>query len=113
MVTWSEAQLNAHESKAHRLSSGAKPEPIVRHEPVGSSPRETQNPGRIVVRIVSFRQRLLDPDNLCPKWFIDGLRYAGLIPGDREEDITLEVRQFKVRDKAGERTEIELVYSED
>jgi hypothetical protein len=64
---------------------------------------------RLVVRIVSLRRRLLDPDNLCPKYFIDGLRYSGLIPGDRPQDIILEVRQEKVSSKENERTEIEIL----
>ena len=47
------------------------------------------------MRVVSFRARLCDPDNLCPKYFIDCLRYAGLIADDAPEFITLEVRQVR------------------
>jgi hypothetical protein len=49
--------------------------------------------GRIRVVITSSRRRLIDPDNLCPKYFIDCLRYSGLIPDDSPEHITLEVKQ--------------------
>ena len=65
---------------------------------------------RHVVRICSFRRRLLDSDNLIggSKYFIDGLRHAGLIPDDRPQDITLEVCQEKVKRKEDERTEIEI-----
>lgn len=61
---------------------------------------------RVRVRVTSFRVRLLDPDNLCPKYFIDCLRYANCIRDDRQQDITLEVRQEKVESKLLERTEI-------
>lgn len=78
-------------------------EPPVRHEPLGEAPREESHPVRIRVRVESFRGRLIDPDNLCPKYFIDCLRYAGLIPNDTAADIVLEVSQKKSGD---ERTEI-------
>jgi hypothetical protein len=60
------------------------------------------------VRIISFRRRLIDPDNLCPKWFIDCLRYWGYIQDDRPQDIVLEVSQEKVQTKADEHTRIEI-----
>ena len=51
-----------------------------------------------VVSITLFRVSLLDVD---AKWgsvkdVLDGLQYAGLIHGDREEEIRLEVTQKKV-----------------
>lgn len=64
------------------------------------------NTGRVLVSITSFRRRLLDPDNLCGKWFLDCLRYCGLISDDRPEDISYFITQEKVKDKAQERTEI-------
>lgn len=85
-------------------SSGAEPEPTVCHEPMAAAQRETGHTGRISVCITSFRKRLLDPDNLCPKYFIDCLRYAGLIPNDRQQDIDLHVSQIKVQQ--GAHTEI-------
>jgi len=60
------------------------------------------------LRITSRRVRLLDPDNLFPKYLIDALRYEGLIPNDTTEDIILEVRQEKVARKKEEGTVIEL-----
>lgn len=67
---------------------------------------EERYPDRVRVSVVSFRTRLCDPDNLCPKYFVDCLRYAGLIENDRPEDISLQVSQVKVRTKSEERTEI-------
>jgi hypothetical protein len=50
---------------------------------------------RVHIRIVSTRKRLLDPDNLVPKWHIDCLRFIGAIRGDEPDKITLEVSQVK------------------
>jgi hypothetical protein len=74
---------------------------------VGKKPGAAEGPCRITVRITAFRQRLLDPDNLCAKSLVDGLRYAGLIPEDRPQDIELIVLQYQC-DRKEERTEIEL-----
>ena len=52
---------------------------------------------------------MLDPDNLCPKYFVDGLRYAGIIPDDTARDIVLHISQEKVDKKEEERTEITIV----
>lgn len=73
---------------------------------MAASPREESHPGRCLVRVTSFRKKLLDPDNLCPKFFIDGLRYEGVIQDDTLEDIELETAQVKVSKRNEERTEI-------
>ena len=88
--------------------SSAEPEPIVRNESVGTAPREACYSMRVRVCVTSFRVRLLDPDNLCPKYFVDCLRYSNCIRDDRSQDIALEIRQEKVASKSDERTEIEL-----
>jgi hypothetical protein len=64
---------------------------------------------RPVVRIISFRRRLLDKDNLfrgC-KALLDSLRYAGLIHGDGPEEIDFYAEQIKVKYKEEEKTVIE------
>lgn len=106
MPRWTAAELAAYE--ARRLSSRSQFELAVRAEPVAAPARETGDPSRVRVRVVSFRRKLCDPDNLCPKYFVDCLRYAGLIPDDREADIILEVRQVRVAGKTEERTEVEV-----
>jgi hypothetical protein len=88
-------ERNGEWHKAGGAASRAEPQPLVRDEPVAASPREAGDAGRVRVCVVSFRARLCDPDNLCPKYFIDCLRYAGLIRDDSPEFITLEVRQVK------------------
>lgn len=86
----------------------AESEPIVRHDALAAAQGETQGAPRVAVRIQSYRTRYLDVDNLTggTKFLLDGLRYAGAIPGDRPQDIELTVEQFKVKRIKDERTEI-------
>jgi hypothetical protein len=62
--------------------------------------------GRVHLRIVSIRKRLLDPDNLSVKWLIDCLRYARIIQGDEPDKITLQVEQRKCAKGEAEATQI-------
>ena len=101
-------ERNGEWIKARGAASRAEFEPVVRDEPVAAAARETRDAGRVRVRLVSHRARLCDPDNLCPKYFVDCLRYAGLIADDTPEHITLELTQVKCR-RSEERTEIELL----
>ena len=73
---------------------------------------KTQKPntGRVLVRVVSHRRRLLDEDNLSEKYFVDCARYAGFILGDGPEQTKIEVSQVKVKRKEDERTEIQIIY---
>jgi hypothetical protein len=73
---------------------------------VCDSEGEAQSAGRVALVFTLRRVRLLDP---CAKYgsckaLIDGLRYAGILYDDREEDITLEVNQEKVRHFKDEET---------
>lgn len=107
MPSWSK-EFYADYLARHKPPS-PKPEQNVPNAPDGKNARKAINAGRILVRVTSYRFRLLDPDNLCPKYFIDCLRYAEIIPNDREEDISLEVRQVKVNRRGEERTEIQVI----
>jgi hypothetical protein len=91
-------------------NQGASPDPkpkrSVRNEPLAKGGGKKENTGRIHIRLSARRKRLIDPDNLVFKYFIDCLRYAGAIPDDRAEDVTIEARQEKTRGE--EETLIEL-----
>jgi hypothetical protein len=81
---------------------------------VCNSKREAQSTGRVALIFTLRRVRLLDP---CAKYgsckaLIDGLRYAGILYDDREEDITLEVNQEKVRHFKDEETLISITLPE-
>jgi hypothetical protein len=87
-------------------SPGPLPQPPVLHDPLEQAKGKTKDSGRTIVRVVSYRRRLLDEDNLCPKYFIDGLRYASLLQKDSPESCHIQIAQVRVRVKADERTEI-------
>jgi hypothetical protein len=65
---------------------------------------------RVTVRFTGYRVRPLDPDNFAggTKDLLDGLRHAGLIPGDEPWRIIFETAQEKVKTYAEERTVIEI-----
>lgn len=91
------------------LPQSPKPEPAAQPPPDAVSKREAFYTGRVLVRVKSHRVRLLDPDNLCPKYFIDCLRYAGFLPDDNPACVVLQNEQEKVATKKEERTEIEVI----
>lgn len=88
--------------------SGAESERPLCNEPLGKGKVAQRDSGKRVVRITSYRVRAVDPDNLCGKWFIDALRYAGIIPDDTEADITYQISQKKVAKKNQEKTLIDI-----
>lgn len=83
-------------------------EQALRHEPLAKAKGKESNSGRFRVLVTSYRRRLTDQDNLAPKFFIDCLRYAGVIPDDSPQAIDYSITQVKVRKKEEERTEIEV-----
>jgi hypothetical protein len=89
----------------YHLPPDPQPEQAVLAGTDGPVYGEKKNPTRILVR--SLRRKLIDPDNLCPKYFIDCLRYAGLIPDDTAQDIEISIRQEQVP-KGQEQTIIEI-----
>lgn len=94
--------------QANRALSNPKSEQVVRHESVATVKRKKENPRCRILRITSYRTRLLDTDNLCPKYFVDALRYAGTIRDDSTKHIDLQVRQEKVKHRKEEKTVIEI-----
>jgi hypothetical protein len=64
--------------------------------------------GRFLVRVTSFRRRLLDEDNLAEKYHVDCCRYAGLLASDAPDKTSIQVCQVKVRTKEEEMTVVEI-----
>lgn len=65
---------------------------------------------RTRVRFTGYRVKPLDPDNFAGsvKDLLDGLRHAGLIPGDEPWRIALETEQVRVSHFHEERTVIQI-----
>ena len=63
-----------------------------------------------MVSFTGYRVRPLDADNFAGgcKDLLDGLRHAGLIPGDAWREIRLETSQVKVTAYREEFTDIEI-----
>lgn len=97
-----------HQTDHRRRARSPKPEQDVWDESLAAKAREKRYPGRISVIITSHRRRLLDQDNLCVKYFLDCLRYAGVIPDDNPQAIDLQIRQIKVCKGQKEFTRIEV-----
>lgn len=83
-----------------------KPKRSPRTRPLAARQVEKKHPGFYLVRVKSFRVRPLDTDNLVPKWHVDALRYAGILPSDAPDRAQITTSQEKVGSKADERTEI-------
>lgn len=87
------------------VPSDTEPQCAVQDAPDAAVQGKKENSSRCRVSIVSYRKRLIDPDNLCPKHFIDSLRYLKIIEDDSAKHIVLEMRQEKSKTP---RTEIEI-----
>lgn len=84
----------------------------VRSEPLAAAQTQKGNRGRFFVRLTSVRNRLLDEDNLCPKFHVDLLRYAGIIPSDAPDRTSIRTTQRKCQEYEAEHVEIEIDYQE-
>ncbi len=102
------AQLNA--PKTLRKVSHPEPQRVAAPALVSAATRKKESVGRIAVRFVGFRVRLLDADNHAGsvKHLLDGLREYGVIADDDLKTISLTTEQVKVATFKEERTEIEL-----
>lgn len=93
---------------ASRKSESADPEPSFCAPPLETGKVEEGNSRLRHVSIVSYRQRLCDPDGLCGKYHLDALRYAGVISDDSAKHITYSISQEKVFRKEDECTLISI-----
>tara|TARA_R110000868_G_scaffold394400_1_gene665725 strand:- start:1510 stop:1917 length:408 start_codon:yes stop_codon:yes gene_type:complete len=88
------------------------PASVVEHrhenEPLADDRAQAGHSGKHIVRVTSYRVRLLDEDNLCEKFHIDALRYSGILPSDAPDRTRIITSQEKVRTKAEQRTEISI-----
>lgn len=91
-----------------RKPSSAVAQCGVRPDSLGQGEAKGGDPKRFLVRVASFRRRLLDEDNLVAKFVIDCCRYAGILHSDAPGQTKIEVAQFQVKTKAEQRTEIQI-----
>lgn len=105
-------QISSHEDPvgAQLPAALAQPDPLSPLDPSASD--QTGSVGSVSLRVISWRCRLLDYDNLVAgaKALIDGLAQAGLIPGDGPDQIETEYCQQKVKHRQQEATVVEIIY---
>ena len=97
---------------AHTDPNRPSPAPLMErnlsNESLEADQAEAASSTRYTVRVTSYRRRLLDEDNLCEKFHIDSLRYAGILPSDAPERCHIETFQIKVSTKKEEKTVLEI-----
>jgi hypothetical protein len=105
-----QAISGSYDDHHHGKASSPEPQCSAVTEPLAAAETQKVHPGLILVRITSYRQRLLDIDNLMPKWHLDCCRYGNLIPDDNPKAIEFSCSQIKVARKTDQRTEVEITY---
>lgn len=105
--------ISVDENSVVRKIHATQPEPGTPDAPDAGSPRKEQGQSRPLVRFTFCRTRLVDVDCVAGlgKDLLDGLADAGLISGDREDQIIYEASQKKVGHKRDEGIIIEIVYA--
>ena len=99
---------NEDDPHTPRKTQGAKSKRTVRNDALGEKKGKGGNAAGVLVRVTSRRTRLIDPDNLTPKYFIDCCRYCGWIADDSASHVRVETSQEKVC-KEDEETIIEII----
>lgn len=95
--------LARNSGKVTKLERGAVHEPLEAKEVEGSGSQ------RFLVRVVSYRKRLLDEDNLCEKFHVDLCRYSGALFGDEAGTTKIETSQIKIGKGQEEKILIEIL----
>ena len=101
---------DAHDAVLQSYNTGKTPklESYLSNAALGAPQVQKGTSPNFLVRVTSYRKRLLDEDNLCEKYHVDLCRYAGIIPGDQASETKIEVRQKKVGKTETEKILIEV-----
>ena len=105
-------KINEQLHKASDTGTAPKLERALGNGPLAACKAEKGNSSRVLIRVTSIRNRLLDEDNLAEKYHVDACRYAGLLLSDEPGKTKIEVGQRKAGKGEVERTEIEITYPE-
>lgn len=99
-------------AKADYRASLALVERALGDGPLAAGEGQDGHPRKFLVRVTSYRVRLLDEDNLCEKYHVDLCRYAGLLRSDAAGKARIVTTQEKVGSREDERTVIEIYPNE-
>lgn len=98
------------DTPVRRQSPGPKPQRLVADGGPRQDTPQARDSGKCLVIVTSYRRRLLDTDNLVPKYHVDAFRYAGCLHSDAPDKTQITCGQVKVTSVDDERTEIELQF---
>jgi Holliday junction resolvase RusA-like endonuclease len=98
--------INQMAAEDKREPQGSIPQRFILNGALAAQKREETNSGRFSVRVESIRKRLIDPDNCVGKFFLDCLRYSGILKDDTAADIEYTITQRKAKKGEQERTEL-------
>lgn len=101
-------KANLLDPENHSAAPSPNPQRAAQADVARPAQREKENAGRYAVVITSFRVRLADDDALIGKYFVDALRYSGLLASDEVGGLDYKVRQEKVAHKSDEKTVVEI-----
>lgn len=99
-----------NDHQTHDSGPSAKLERHTGDAPLAAGQVQEATAGRILVRFVSVRKRLIDEDNLCEKFLCDCLRFSGAVPNDSPEILGIQTSQRKAEKGESEHTEITIEY---
>lgn len=102
----STAFIEANRHLVDRVAPCPQQQPHPRDDTVAEAPRTQPDTRRCLVRLTSYRRRLLDERNLFDKYFVDALVDAGIIHDDSPQWAKIEVFQFLIGPHEVERTTI-------
>jgi len=85
-----------------------EPERTLRREREESNPLKKVGTKCFEIRVISYRSRFADPDNMCPKVWIDELVSLGYLPADDSRVVAGVTKKVELCFKEDERTEIEI-----
>lgn len=94
--------LTRNSGKITKLERGAGNAPLEKEKVQGRIGQQ------FLVRVTSFRRKLIDEDNLCEKYHVDLCRYSGALFGDEAGTTKIETSQIKIGKEEKERVLIQI-----
>lgn len=110
-ITKSDSSIVAKEQneRKERTKTRSKKSHRIINDRTNHNDKESVSDRIYKINVISYRVRLCDPDNLVPKYYIDEMVRAGIIPDDSSKYIqSIEKKVIKVKKTEEEKTVIEV-----
>lgn len=110
---WTQEQYNEY-IRRQNGSQGKRQAPKLErpaiNEPLAENQAQKRDSRKCQVSVVSVRKRLIDTDNLSPKYHVDALRYSGCLHVDSADKTTITAAQIKCQKGQEEHVIISIEY---